>query len=156
VPLVTVYWHYEGPQDSPVWDTHANNYPHLRRRLLPPTDRAVSAFVEDMAVRGLLDETLVLCYGEFGRTPKINPLGGRDHWPHAQSILMAGAGVKAGSVYGATDRHGERPSDGAVSPADLIATALHLLGVPPATEVHDRGGRPMAACSGRVVAGVLG
>jgi Protein of unknown function (DUF1501) len=156
VPLVTVYWHYEGPQDSPVWDTHANNYPHLRRRLLPPTDRAVSAFVEDLAVRGLLDETLVLCYGEFGRTPKVNPQGGRDHWPHAQSILMAGAGVKGGSVFGATDRHGERPTDGAVSPADLVATALHLLGVRADTEVTDRTGRPMAACAGKVATGVLG
>jgi hypothetical protein len=155
VPLVSVYWHYEGPQDSPVWDTHANNYPHLRKRLLPPADRAVAALLEDLAVRRLLDSTLVICMGEFGRTPKVNKLGGRDHWPHAQSVLLAGAGVAAGSVHGATDRQAAYPSRSPVTPADLVATVLHLLGVPPDVEVRDRTGRPMAACTGKVVTGVL-
>ncbi len=155
VPLVAVYWHYEGPQDSPVWDTHANHYAHLRKRLLPPADRAVSALIEDLAARGLLGDTLVLCMGEFGRTPRINKDAGRDHWPGAQSVLMAGGGVKAGHVHGATDRLGAYPSASPVSPADLIATVLHLLGVRPGTEVQDRTGRPVPASSGAVVRGVI-
>lgn len=156
VPLVSVYWHYEGPQDSPVWDTHANHYPHLRNRLLPPADRAAAALIDDLAARGLLDETLVIVMGEFGRTPKINKGAGRDHWPGAQSVLLAGGGVRAGSVYGATDRLGAYPSASPVTPADLIATALHLLGVRPDVEVHDRGGRPVPACAGSVAAGMIG
>src|SRR5207237_5682007 len=76
ISLVTVYWHYEGPQDSPVWDTHQNNFVHLRQRLLPPTDQAIAALLEDLCARGLLDETLVVCMGEFGRTPRINRQAG--------------------------------------------------------------------------------
>jgi hypothetical protein len=155
VGLVTVYWHYEGPQDSPVWDTHGNNFPHLRNRLAPPTDRAVSALLDDLAARGLLRETLVVCLGEFGRSPKVNKLGGRDHWSRAQSVLLAGAGVPAGAVIGATDRHGASPVELPVSPADLTATLLHLLGVPPGLEVHDRTGRPLSVCSGRPVPALL-
>jgi uncharacterized protein (DUF1501 family) len=97
----------------------------------------------------------VLCLGEFGRSPRINKHGGRDHWPHAQSVLLAGGGVPAGSVHGTTDRHGAYPAAAPVSPADLIATVLHLLGVRPDMEVRDRTGRPVAACSGAVVRGLL-
>jgi hypothetical protein len=155
VEFVTVYWHYEGPDDSPVWDTHGNNFKHLRERLMPPTDQALAALLADLAARGLLDDTLVVCMGEFGRTPRINKNAGRDHWPHAQSVVLAGAGVRGGSVYGASDRHGAYPADQPVTPADLVATVLHLLGVPPDLELIDRLGRPLRACSGRPVLGVL-
>ena len=155
VPLVTVYWHYEGPDDSPVWDTHENNFPHLRNRLVPPADRAVAALLEDLSCRGLLDETLVIVMGEFGRTPRINRHGGRDHWPHVQSILLAGAGIPGGSVYGSSDRFGAFPSLNPVAPPDLTATFLHLLGVSPDLEIHDRAGRPLLACQGRSVPGLF-
>jgi hypothetical protein len=155
VAFVTVYWHYEGPDDSPVWDTHGNNFKHLRERLMPPTDQALAALLADLAARGLLDDTLVVCLGEFGRTPRINKNAGRDHWPHVQSVVLAGAGVRGGSVHGASDRHGAYPADQPVTPADLAATVLHLLGVPPNLELMDRLGRPLRACSGRPVLGVL-
>lgn len=156
VGLVTVYWHYEGPEDSPVWDTHQNNFPHLRNRLMPPTDVAVSALLDDLGARGMLDDTLVAMFGEFGRTPRINKHGGRDHWAGAQSILLAGAGLPAGSVFGSTDRDGALPAEKPVSPADLTATFLHLLGVPPDLEMTDRSGRLMRACHGSIVRGLVG
>jgi uncharacterized protein (DUF1501 family) len=156
VRLATVYWHYEGPDDSPVWDTHENNFPHLKNRLAPPTDVAVSALLDDLATRGLLDETLVIVMGEFGRSPRINSKGGREHWPQVQSILLAGAGIAAGTVFGASDHQGGLPADSPVSPADLTATFLHLLGVPPATELHDNTGRPFVASEGSIIRGVLG
>jgi uncharacterized protein (DUF1501 family) len=138
-----------------VWDTHQNNYPHLRQRLMPPTDQAVATLLSDLSQRGLLDETLVLCLGEFGRTPRINKQGGRDHWPALQSVLLAGAGIRNGSVVGASDRLGAYPAEQPVSPADLAATVLHLLGVPPDLEVHDRTGRPLRACSGTPIRALL-
>jgi hypothetical protein len=155
VGLVTVYWHYEGPDDSPVWDTHENNFTHLRRRLAPPADQALAALLEDLAGRRLLAETLVVCMGEFGRSPCVNPKGGRDHWARVQTVLLAGAGVRGGSVYGASDRGGGYPADCPVTPPDLTATLLHLLGVRPALEVHDRGGRPLRVCDGVPVCGLL-
>ncbi|MCI0379228.1 MAG: DUF1501 domain-containing protein [Gemmataceae bacterium] len=155
VPLVSVYWHYEGPDDSPVWDTHWNNFIHLRNRLAPPTDQAVAMVLADLSARGLLDDTLVICMGEFGRTPRINRERGRDHWPHAQTILLAGAGIRAGSVYGASDRIGAYPAHSPVTPPDLFATLLHLLGIPLDLEVHDRTGQPRMACTGSPIRGLL-
>jgi hypothetical protein len=151
IPLVTVYWHYEGPDDSPVWDTHWNNFKHLRERLLPPADRAVACLIDDLASRGLLDETLVICMGEFGRSPRINRMAGRDHWAPIQSVLLAGAGLPGGCTYGASDKRGAFPADRPVSPADLVATVLHLLGVPAELEVRDRTGRPLRACEGKPI-----
>jgi hypothetical protein len=156
VALVTVYWHYDGPEDSPVWDTHQSNARHLRERLAPPTDRALSSLVADLTVRGLLDDTLLICLGEFGRNPRINALGGRDHWPQVQSIVLAGAGVPAGAVYGSSDRKGGLPADRPLAPPDLTATVLHLLGVPPDLLLVDRQGRPHPACAGHPVAELLG
>jgi hypothetical protein len=155
VPLVTVYWHYEGPDDSPVWDTHENNFRHLRERLLPPTDRAVAFLLEDLSARGLLADTLVVCMGEFGRSPRVNPKAGREHWPQVQSILLAGAGIRGGSVYGSSDRAGGYPAEAAVTPTDLTATFLHLLGVPAGAEIRDQAGRPHLACHGTPVRGLL-
>jgi len=117
VRLTCVYWHYEGPDDSPVWDTHQNNFQHLRKRLMPPTDQAFAALLDDLADRGLLSDTVVACMGEFGRTPKVNGHGGRDHWGGGAVDRAGRAGVRAGSVYGATDRDGGAPVDGAVRPA---------------------------------------
>jgi hypothetical protein len=155
VSLVTVYWHYEGPDDSPVWDTHQNNFPHLRNRLLPPADQAFAGLLEDLSARGLLADTLVVCLGEFGRSPRVNRNGGRDHWPHVQSVVLAGAGVRGGSTYGASDPRGAYPVDSPVTPADLTATLLHLLGVPPDLELRDRTGRPLRACQGSPVLDLL-
>ena len=93
--------------------------------------------------------------GEFGRTPRVNRHGGRDHWSAVQSVLLAGGSVRGGSVFGASDRLGAFPSRQPVTPADLTATFLHLLGVPPDTEIHDRLNRPVAACQGTPVAGLL-
>lgn len=148
VTLVTVYWHYEGPKDSPCWDTHAKNFPHMRDRLAPPADRALSALLSDLSGRGLLDETLVLWVGEFGRSPRVNAQGGRDHWPHVQSVLMAGGGVRGGSVYGSSDRLGAYPAESPVSPGELTATLLHLLGVRHDMELHDTLARPLRATDG--------
>ena len=156
VPLVTVSWHYEGPDDSPVWDTHENNFRHLRERLLPPTDRAVAALLDDLSDRGLLADTLVVVMGEFGRSPRVNAKGGREHWPQCQSILLAGAGVPVGAVYGSSDRIGGYPATLPVGPADLTATFLHLLGVPPDATVRDRAGRPHRACHGTPIRALLG
>ncbi len=151
IALVSVYWHYEGPDDSPVWDTHQNNFRHLRKRLAPPTDRALAALVGDLAQRGLLEDTLVICMGEFGRSPRINKWAGRDHWPAVQSVVLAGAGIPGGSVHGSSDRIGAYPGSQPVSPADLAATVLHLLGVSPDLEMHDRTGRPFRACGGKPI-----
>ncbi len=155
VRLVTVYWHREGPDDAPVWDTHQNNFAHLRTRLGPPSDQALAALLADLAQRGLLEETLVVCMGEFGRTPKVNRMGGRDHWPAVQTVLLAGAGIRGGT-HGASDRIGGFPVDSPVTPPDLAATILHLLGVPEDLEVRDRTDRPLRACTGKPVRGLLG
>jgi uncharacterized protein (DUF1501 family) len=93
--------------------------------------------------------------GEFGRTPRINNKAGRDHWPHAQSIALAGAGIPAGSVFGSSDAHAAYPRDNPITPADLAATTLHLLGVPPETQLPDRLGRPLNAYHGKPVAGLI-
>ena len=155
VSLVTVYWHYEGPRDSPVWDTHANNFAHMRNRLAPPTDVAMSALLDDLAERGMLDDTLFVAMGEFGRTPKINANAGRDHWPQVATLVLAGAGVRAGTIYGASDRLGAYPADRAVTPADLTATMLHLLGVDPELDLRDQAGRIHPVCEGSPVLGLF-
>ena len=131
------------------WDLHANNFSTLRDVLLPRTDPAVAALLEDLAASGLLSETLVLMLGEFGRTPKINENAGRDHWPQAQSVLLAGAGIPGGAIFGATDAHGAFPKDLHVTPTELVATVLHALGIPPDSELITRDGRPFRACDAR-------
>jgi hypothetical protein len=128
------------------WDLHKNNFSTLRDVLLPATDPAVAALLEDLSASGLLHETLVLMMGEFGRTPKINDQAGRDHWPQTQSVLLAGAGIPGGSVYGETDKHGVLPVSKPVTPAELVATVLHALGIPPIIELTTRDGRPFRAC----------
>jgi hypothetical protein len=131
------------------WDLHANNFSTLRDVLLPRTDMAVAALFEDLSQSGLLNETLVLMLGEFGRTPKINENAGRDHWPQAQSVLLAGAGIPGGAVFGATDGQAAFPIDNPVTPPELVATVLHALGIPPELELTTRDGRPFRACEAK-------
>jgi uncharacterized protein (DUF1501 family) len=118
---------------------------------IPPLDRAYSALLEDLGQRGLLDETLVVATGEFGRTPRINPTQGREHWGPSYTAVLAGGGVRGGRHYGSSDRLGAFPSENPVSPEDLLATIYHALGVPPDAEVRDREGRPNRICDGQPV-----
>jgi hypothetical protein len=147
IPLVTVNYDDETRDDkvSPFWDTHNQNFPRIKDRLAPRFDRAFSAFLEDLDRRGLLETTLVVATGEFGRTPRVGMTvqnnmtekTGRDHWPHAFTALLAGGGVRGGQVHGATDESGGYVKDAPVSPADLSATILHHLGVDPSQEYWD-------------------
>ena len=139
------------------WDTHVANFPRLKNDLLPPLDRAVSALLDDLGSRGMLDETLVVVLGEFGRTPKISELTpgavpGRDHWPKVFPAIFAGAGVVGGQLIGKSDRLGAFPLSRSFGPPDLAATIYNALGVDPATELRDRLGRPIRLCSGEVMA----
>lgn len=158
--LVQVNWHNDNSDvKSPFWDTHKDNFNRLKHALLPPLDEALSTLLDDLHMRGMLDETLVLVMGEFGRTPRIGQIimngatdkAGRDHWPHAYSVLAAGGGIRGGQIYGATDHRAAYVSDGPVSPPDLQATMLHALGIRPDTLIHDRQGRPHPASEGQVV-----
>ena len=139
-----------------TWDTHVSNFPRLKDSLLPPLDRAVSALLDDLEARGLLDETLVVMLSEFGRTPKISELTpgavpGRDHWPKVFPAVFAGAGVVGGQVIGKSDKVGAFPISRSFGPPDLAATIYGALGVDPATELRDRFGRPLRLCSGEVI-----
>jgi hypothetical protein len=125
------------------WDTHGNNFQELKKNLLPTYDRALAALLEDLYDRGLDKKVLVISYGEFGRTPRINPQAGRDHWPGAMSVVMAGGGLKMGQVIGSTDRSAEYPQTRAVGPQDVLATMYHVLGIDYRHEFYDGGQRPI-------------
>jgi hypothetical protein len=144
VPLVTVNW----ARDDAFWDTHARNFEQLKNSLLPPFDLGFSALLEDLQQRGLLDETLVVCLGEFGRTPLINASAGRDHWAACNSVVLAGGGVRGGLVLGASDRIAAYPTTPPFSPADVAATIYDSLGVPLDLELRDPQGRPLTLCTG--------
>jgi hypothetical protein len=142
------------------YDSHGvpPNPPHLRwakDELLPPTDAAFAALIEDLADRGLLAETLVVMMGEFGRTPRFNPHGGRDHWSRCYSLVLAGGGIPGGRVYGASDAIAAMPTRDPVSPEDLMATVYHLLGIDHRTMLHDLQGRPVPLVEGKPIAGVV-
>lgn len=162
VRFITVYFAPNiGGQSttSGGWDTHGFNnhpmYPILNDYLLPITDHTLPVLLEDLEARGLLDETLVVWAGEFGRTPRINDRASRDHWPTCYTVLMAGGGVKGGYVYGFSDRLGAYPSRDPVTPGDLSATMYHLLGIDPHTEVRDTLDRPLPISNGSVLQDVL-
>lgn len=139
-----------------AWDTHQRNFPMLRDTLLPNFDQTYSAFIEDLDARGLLEETLVVTMGEMGRTPKINADGGRDHWTYCYSVLLAGAGIRGGTIYGASDAQAAFIKDSPVHIRDVCATIYHLLGIDPGMPVYDRANRPIAvAHGGRPVAEIL-
>jgi hypothetical protein len=164
VPLVTVFWPNDGIKNVSVyWDTHSRNFVDLKDRLMPAADLAFSALLDDLAVRGLLDETLVLWTGEFGRTPRIGQRNsdagagadGRDHWPNCFTSVLAGAGIKGGIVYGASDRYAAYPAANPVAPVDLMATIYHCLGVPGELALPDNQGRPQAVCPGTPIGDLL-
>lgn len=150
VPLVTVYSF--GNRD---WDTHSANFSTLKNTLLPPTDRGLSALLEDLSNRGLLDETLVVWMSDMGRTPRINREAGRDHWSFCYSILLAGGGIRGGSVYGSSDRAAAYPSTNPVSPADVAATMYHCLGVDAQAHFSDQQGRPLLVSSGQPLHAIM-
>jgi hypothetical protein len=167
VRLVSVIWMYIFPHGrvANVWDNHAgygihgarSGYDLLRSPVcIPPLDQGYSALLQDLAERGLLDETLVVAAGEFGRTPKINGDQGRDHWGACQSALLAGGGVRGGQVYGASDAVAAYPKDNPVSPADLLATIYYAFGLEADREVHDREDRPHRISEGKPVTALFG
>lgn len=157
--FVTVYWGSEvqdwadgkTPQvaNNP-WDTHRNHFPLVKGSLVPRADQALAALLSDLADRGLLEETLVVWMGDFGRTPRISrPWASRDHWPHAFTVLLAGAGIKAGAVYGRTDNQAAHVTENPVRPADLTATIFDALGVSPAASVPTAEGGSHRLSTGR-------
>jgi Protein of unknown function (DUF1501) len=164
VPLVTVFWPNDGIKNVSVyWDTHSRNFIDLKDRLMPASDLAFSTLLDDLEARGLLDETLVIWTGEFGRTPRIGQRNsdagagadGRDHWPNCFTSVLAGGGIRGGQVYGASDRHAAYPAVNPTAPVDFMATVYHCLGISPETVVHDSLGRPIAVCPGTPIADLL-
>jgi len=149
---------FNGSNPGDGWDTHDNNFNRLKNNLMPSDDQAFAALLEDMEARGLLDRTLVIWAGEFGRSPYIARAGatfvgagGRDHWPQCYSVIFAGGGTKPGFHYGASDRIAAYPSERPTTPADLAATLYWAVGIDPRTEIQDVQGRPMALTTGSPV-----
>ena len=165
VPMSTVFWQNDGIKNVSVyWDTHNRNFIDLKDRLMPVADRAFSALLDDLEARGLLDETLVVWGGEFGRTPRVGQgvvggagagRDGRDHWARVFSTVLAGGGIKRGVVHGASDRFAAAPAVHPVRPADVVATIYHCLGVDPRTTIRDRLLRPVSLCDGDPIASIL-
>jgi hypothetical protein len=144
VGLITVNW----ARDDAFWDTHAQNFRQLKNDLLPRFDMAFSTLLEDLDERGLLDETLVVCLGEFGRTPRINAQAGRDHWAACNTVVLAGGGIRGGQIHGASDRWAAYPVTSPVSPEDLAATLYHAMGIDCHTTLRDQLHRPLPLSTG--------
>jgi hypothetical protein len=167
VRLATVNWMFFRPDANPLnpWDNHGGTaalggvtgYEMLKKDYcIPPLDQAYAALIDDLSARGLLDETLVVMMGEFGRTPKINKTMGRDHWGACQSVVLAGGGIKRGFVYGASDEHAAYPAENPVRPEDLLATLYHAFGIAPDDEIRDQESRPHPVSRGTPVAALFG
>ncbi len=162
VRFVSVYFSETiGGKGNGGWDTHGDNFNQLKKRLLPVTDMAVPTLMEDLQARGLLEETLVVWMGEFGRTPKVENTkqfgpDGRGHWPNCYTVLFAGGGITPGAIYGSSDRIGAYPATDPVSPDDVAATMFWALGIDPATEVFDTLGRPLAIAAGKPITRIFG
>ena len=154
--VVSVFWDEYGLAGS-GWDTHWNHFPRMKQELCPGFDRAWYGLITDLEQRGLLDDVLVVCGSEHGRTPKINASegGGRDHWSRAYSTFVAGAGVTRGNVVGATDRIGGDVIDRPVSPKDLLATMYHLLGIDHQMMISNTEGRPLPLVEGEIIQELL-
>jgi uncharacterized protein (DUF1501 family) len=133
------------------WDTHGDNFNMLKKKLLPRFDPAFSTLLDDLEERGLLDETLVVCMGEFGRTPKISKNAGREHWPQCYSIILAGAGVRRGYQHGRSDKQGAYPASDPVTPSDVIATVYDALGIDPHQLIMDPAGREHTLVKGQPI-----
>lgn len=166
VPVINLYFcsgGLTGLSGSRPWDTHEGNFTRLKNELLPVTDQALAALLEDLDERGLLAQTTIAWVGEFGRTPRIGARSsdngakpdGRDHWPYCYSAILAGGGMQGGRVHGASDRSAGHPVDQPVSPADFAATIYDCLGIDPRTEILDRTGRPLRFCEGQSIRGLL-
>lgn len=154
VPFVSVNWHNDGKN---FWDTHGNNFNRLKQDLLPPSQQALTALLTDLDQSGLLDETLVVWVGEFGRNPNITKNNaGREHWPYCYNGLLAGGGIRGGTVYGSSDKHAAYPATFPVSPHDFTATVYHALGVPQSQTLKDRSGRPHHLYAGTPVLPLFG
>jgi hypothetical protein len=150
VPIATVYC-AAGDLNGSVgdhFDTHADNFNRLKDKMLPPLDQASSALLTDLAERGQLDETLVVWLTEFGRTPKINPGAGRDHYPNCYSVAFAGGGIRGGQVYGSSNKLGAEPASSPCGPPDLHATIFHALGIPPHHPIQHLDGRVLPISEG--------
>jgi hypothetical protein len=153
VRFVNVSWdnmreRFSPPASNQVWDTHERNFPILKDNHLPHLDETFSALMEDLDQRGLLDETLVVMMGEMGRTPRINANGGRDHWTFCYTVLLAGAGIRGGTVYGESDAHAAYVKNRPAHIRDICATIYHCLGIDPAMTVYDHGRRPITIAHG--------
>jgi uncharacterized protein (DUF1501 family) len=171
VPWITVFWNHmirgqdmtPTPEDEFGWDTHNDIFPSLKDHLLPRLDVSLSALLEDLEQRGLLESTLVVCMGEFGRAPRValepgfaGNIPGRKHWAGAYSVLFAGAGVRGGHIIGQTDRIASQPTTLPYSPCDLAATMFASLGVDPASHYHDPADRPYVISPGRAIGDLWG
>jgi Protein of unknown function (DUF1501) len=159
VRLVHVNWARDpgdSAVDNPMWDTHAQNADRLQDSLCPQFDVTFDALMTDLAERGLLEETLVVVIGEFGRTPRINKQGGRDHWGHVFSMALAGAGIRGGQVIGASDKNGAYPVTDPIRGGDITATIFHLLGIDPNGMFRDKTNRPHPLTKGEPILAALG
>jgi hypothetical protein len=142
--------------DHSNWDTHDGNFVTLKKTLLPYLDSAMSTLFTDLSQRGMLDSTLVVITGEFGRTPRINKNAGRDHWGPAFTVILGGGGIQGGRVLGKSDARAEKPASDPYGPEDLAATMYHLMGINPKDEFHTPDGRPIALVNGgRVIQDLL-
>ncbi len=153
VPMIAVHFNEMTVCDG--WDTHTKNFEALKGELLPMVDQGLSALLEDLAQRGLLDRTVVAMMGEFGRTPRINAAAGRDHWGLCQSVLLAGGGIGGGRVHGSSDRIGAYPKADPVDPVDVHATLYHCLGLDPEQTVVDHLRRPYPLSTGKAIEALL-
>jgi uncharacterized protein (DUF1501 family) len=147
--------------NNETWDTHGEAFPHLKDKLFPPTDRALSALLDDLSASGLLDSTLIVMAGEFGRTPRIShlpqhyKLPGRDHWGAVQTVFFAGGGVKGGAVVGSSDKVGGYPTSDPQTPENMAATIYHALGIPATLEWNDAEGRPHQVYHAEPIKGLI-
>jgi hypothetical protein len=151
--VVNISW---APDANATWDTHGQNFQSLKTKLLPQLDAALASLLDDLNARSLLKRTLVVVMGEFGRSPKINGAAGRDHWNFGYSLYLAGGGIKAGLVHGASDKIGARPNSDPVTPAEIVATIYRCLGIEPDRMLNDQLGRPLAVVpNGEPIAAIL-
>lgn len=139
------------------WDTHGQTFNAHRARLLPQLDQVLSALVQDLDDRGMLENTIVYCAGEFGRTPRINNNAGRDHWARSMAVVLAGGGIRRGYAHGTTDTNGMQPNTDPCTPDDVASTIFQQLGIDPHSELNTPTGRPVQLfCEGRAIARLIG